>query len=127
MKHLLLTIIAAVVLVGCGNSEADSALVVACSMSGNFGAAKQAIADGADVNIKVSGNDTRVLHWAALYSHEEIIELLLENGANINAQTTDGATPLDYVPQSKFMASKSAELLRKHGGKTGEELKAEGK
>jgi len=53
--------------------------------------------------------------------------LLLGNGANINAKTTDGATPLDYVPQSKFMASKSAALLRKHGGKTGEELKAEEK
>jgi len=79
------------------------------------------------VNIKVSGNGTRVSHWTALYSHEEIIELLLENDANINAQTTNGVTPLDYVPQSKFMASKSANLLRKHGGKTSEELKAEGK
>jgi ankyrin repeat protein len=124
---LLITTIAAVLLVGCGNPEADSALVVACTMSGNLGATKQAIVDGADVNIKVSGNGTRVLHWAAQFSHKEIIEVLLAKGANINAKTTDGLTPLDYTPQSKFMASETADLLRKHGSKTGAELKAEGK
>ncbi len=51
MKHLLLTTIAAVVLVGCGEAEADRALRVA-AIDGNIEAAKQAIADGADVNAK---------------------------------------------------------------------------
>jgi len=49
MKHLLLTTIAALLLVGCGNPEADRALLDAAS-EGNIEAAKQAIADGADVN-----------------------------------------------------------------------------
>jgi len=33
-------------------------------------------------------------------------------------------TPLDYTKQKH---PETADLLRKHGGKTGEELKAEGK
>jgi hypothetical protein len=49
MKHFLLTIIAAVVLVGCGNPEADRALLKAAT-EGNIEGTKQLIADGADVN-----------------------------------------------------------------------------
>ena len=49
MKHLLLTTIAAVLLVGCGNP--DGALLKA-TQEGNIKAVKQAIADGADVNAK---------------------------------------------------------------------------
>ena len=62
------------VLVGCRNPEADSAFVFACSMTRNLRTVKQAIADGADVNIIFSDKGTRVLHWAALYDHEEIME-----------------------------------------------------
>ena len=51
MKHLLLTTIAAVVLVGCGNPEADRALLDAAE-KGNIEAVKQHLAAGADVNAK---------------------------------------------------------------------------
>ena len=47
MKQLLITI-AAVVLVGCGNHEADNALKSAL----NLESAKQAIANGANVKAK---------------------------------------------------------------------------
>jgi len=43
----------------------------------------------------------------------------------MNAQLNDGKTPLDLAIQLK--RTETANLLRKHGGKTGEELKAEGK
>ena len=72
MKHLLLTTIAAVVLLGCGPRA---------------------------------------------------------KGADVNAQLDDGSgkrvTPLDMAIQRK--KTETVDLLRKHGGKTGEELKAEGK
>jgi len=84
MKHLLLTTIAAVVLVGCGPSIHDAVL------DGNIEAVKQHIADGADVNAKAK----------------------------------DGVTPLDAATGLKH--TETASILRKHGGKTGEELKAEG-
>jgi ankyrin repeat protein len=47
-------------------------------------------------------------------------------GADPNiGRTKDGDTPLDLASQRGH--TKIADLLRKHGGKTGEELKAEGK
>ena len=52
MKHLLLPTIAAVVLVGCGNPEADRALLNAAREE-NIEAVKQHLAAGADVNVKV--------------------------------------------------------------------------
>jgi ankyrin repeat protein len=78
------------------------------------------IAKGADVNAKESGGATP-LHWASISGHKEIIELLIAEGADVNAKTDVGYTPLDWNHPD------TAKLLRKHGGKTGEELKAEGK
>ena len=90
MKHILLTTIAAVLVVGCGNPEADRALFAAAA-AGNIEAVKQHLAAGADVN----------------------------------ANNKFDSTPLDWAITSK--QTEIADLLRKHGGKTGEELKAEGK
>ena len=79
MKHLLLTTIAAVVLVGCGNPEADKALRFAAT-EGNIEAAKQAIDDGADVNAKNKYERTP-LHYAAIKGRKEIAALLRKHGA----------------------------------------------
>jgi ankyrin repeat protein len=62
------------------------------------------------------------LHYA---STKEIAELLIAKGADVNAKTKRGDTPLDWA--IKYKRTETADLLRKHGGKTGEELKAEGK
>ena len=124
MKHILLTTIAAVVLVGCGPSEVDIALIDATE-KGNIEAVKQAIADGADVNAKNDEHGMIPLHYAALDGHKEIVELLIANGADVNAKKANGETPLDWANAGD--KKEIADLLRKHGGKTGAELKAEGK
>ena len=180
---LLLTTIAAVVLVGCGPSEADRALFKAVAgvelgdtsvqLGGreheerNIEAVKQHLAAGADVDVKggwaggtplhyavgegrneiaklliakganvnaKDGNGSTPLHYAAEEGlntpyeeegHKEIAELLIANGVDVNAKKNNGWTPLDLA---ELRAHKeTADLLRKHGGKTGEELKAEGK
>ena len=54
MKHLLLTTIAAVLLVGCGPSEAERALFDAAE-SGNIEAVKQHLTAGTDINAKTKG------------------------------------------------------------------------
>ena len=59
------------------------------------------------------------------YLKPEIVELLISKGADVNTMNLDGKTPLDRA--IKYKETKIANLLRKHGGKTGEELKAEGK
>jgi ankyrin repeat protein len=53
--------------------------------------------------------------------HKEIAELLIAAGADVNTKDDRGDTPLDWAD------GETADLLRKHGGKTGKELKAEGK
>ena len=61
MKHLLLTTIAAVVLVGCGESAINKAVY-----DGNIDAVKQHLAAGADVNAKDEHGGTP-LHRAVFF------------------------------------------------------------
>jgi ankyrin repeat protein len=108
MKHLLLTTIAAVVLVGCGESrplsEADKALIQA-ARKGDIETVKQHLDAGADVNAKVMNGSTP-LTSAAYSGHKEIVELLLANGADVNANDRNGSTPLHSAKTKEI-----AELL----------------
>ena len=123
MKHLLLTTIAAVVLVGCGESAKDISIHDSAA-AGDIEAVTQHLATGTDVNAKDDWNFTP-LSYAAHAGHIEIAELLIANDAEVNANDDNGFTPLDYAMIDKH--SETAALLRQHGGKTAEELKAEGK
>ena len=166
MKQLLLTTIAAVLVVGCGESQlpklpafkASDILIHTAAEAGNIEAVKQHLAEGADVNARSVIDDTPLhfaageghkevvelliangadvnakggisgstpLHFAALFGHKEVVELLIAKGADVNAKDDDGATPLDWAVVED--STEIADLLRKHGGKRGEELKAEGK
>ena len=128
MKSQLIAIVAAVVLVGCGESQppepptpkAPDISIWNATEKGNLEAVKQHLAAGVDVNVK---NDSGVtpLHRAAYYGHKEIVVLLIAKGADVNVKNDVGYTPLDGNHPD------TADLLRKHGGKTGAELKAEGK
>ena len=160
MKHLLLTTIAAVLVVGCGKSSIHQA-----AYDGDIQAIKQHLVDGMDVNAKDADGWTP-LSTAAHEGHrevaelliakgadvnakedmfgltplhvarnKEIAELLIAEGADVNAKNDKGRTPLDWAedvdeddsPEVEAARKETADLLRKHGGKTGEELKAEGK
>ena len=92
MKHLLLTTIAAVVLVGCG----PSVDITEAAATGNIEAVKQSIADGADVNTKDDDGRTP-LHYVANEGHMEIAELLISKGADLNAKDKIRGTPLHYA------------------------------
>ena len=171
MKHILITTIAAVVLVGCGESKqsapapaelkpaepvtemqvevtsppeevnpaetlieskqkaqslkplsAADKLLFGAAMAGNINAIKQAMTDGADVNAKddLYGGWTP-LHYAVSGGHMEVAKLFLTKGADVNAKNDNIKTPLDVAAQEG--RAKTADLLRKHGGKTSEELK----
>ena len=171
MKHLLLTTIAAVLVVGCGpsvdiheaartgNIEAikqhiaagtdvnakdkygESPLLFAATF-GHKEIAELLIANGADVNTKIDKIGMTPLHIATGQGYKEIVELLIAkgadvnakveitelliaNGADVNAKDVEGQTPLDWAEEEKY--KEIADLIRKHGGKTAEELKAEGK
>ena len=70
-------------------------------------------------------NGATPLHEAAAFDHKETAELLIAEGADVNAKDMYGETPLHFA--IIYNKTNIAALLRKHGGKTGAELKAEGK
>ncbi len=82
MKLILLKTIAAVVLVGCGESVPDISIHDAIVLGGDIEAVKQHLAAGTDVDAKDMNGETS-LTWAAYSGHKEIAELLLANGARL--------------------------------------------
>jgi ankyrin repeat protein len=111
MKYLLLTTIAAVVLVGCGESqqsdpparakpvepvaevaapeppasEVPDLSIHKASEEGNIKTVNQHLADGVDVNARDDFGLTP-LHAAAQEGHMEVAELLIAKGADVNAK-----------------------------------------
>ena len=77
------------------------------------------LTNGADVNAKDYKGVTPLLD-AATWGYKEVVELLLAKGADVNAKANDGKTPLDWAIEKN--RTETADLLRKHGGKTGDEL-----
>ena len=67
------------------------------------------------------------LHSAVFFKSKENVALHITNGADVNVKDHLGKTPLDWANKPGSDGNEIADLLRKHSGKTGEELKAEGK
>ena len=121
MKYLI-TAIAAVVLVGCGESqqsvpapeakpvepvaeatqtkpptaEAPDVSIHDAAELGDIEAIKKNLAEGIDVNER-SYRGATPLHSAAENEHKEIAELLILRGADVNLKDDSGITPLGYA------------------------------
>ena len=114
------------------NDHADTAAIIRthiisihdAARSGNIVAVKDHLYVGTDLNTP-DGRGLTPLHVAAWRGQRKIAELLIAKSANVNAKDVDGETPLDRA--IKYKKNEIADLLLQHGGKTGEELKAEGK
>ena len=109
-----------------GQAQAKES-IDAASRYGIIEAIKRHLAAGTDVNAKTDVGTTP-LFYAAADGQKEIAELLIAKGADVNAKSSNDAlllTPLDAAIKSN--QTEFADLLRKQGGKTGAELKAEGK
>jgi len=108
------------------------------SLAGDVEAVKEFLSNGSDVNAKSDIGQTP-LHMAAMFGRKAVVEILISKGANVNALTVSDPfkgedvpafaastfrekTPLDLA----LLLPETADLLRKHGGKTAEELKAVG-
>ena len=91
MKHLLLTTIAAVVLVGCG--EASDEKLVEAAKKGSLEKVKAQL--NAGINIDATNHwGWTALHGSASGGHIEIVKLLISNNADLDALTDAGQTPL---------------------------------
>ena len=97
----------------------------AAAYQGHSDVVELLIANDADVN----ASDMRgwiPLHAAVDQGHAAVADLLIVKGADLNARMKGGGyTVLDLANLKE--QTETAVLLRKHGAKTGEELKAEGK
>ena len=87
--------------------------------------AETLISKGVDVNAKDNAGVTPLI-GAVFKGDNEIAKLLLANGADVNLKIAGGKmTLLDWG--NRYNRPETSHLLRKHGGKTAEELKAEEK
>ena len=89
--------------------------------------AKLLISKGANVNTEQSARFNPLYSAAGGRAGKETIELLISNGADVNFIRERGGgneTPLDRAARKG--RTEIADLLRKHGAKTAEELKAAG-
>ena len=150
MKRLLLTTIAAVLLVGCGAKEmflptqysrpnaepllqrqitnkelkaiGDLHLAVE---KGDLSKVRQCLESGTNIECVRGKASFRVLHRAAEAGNKSMVRFLIQKKANVNAMAMQGWTPLDLAQKKEQF--EVVQLLRENGAKTAEELKAEGK
>ena len=90
---------------------------------------KTILDEGFDINTIGGRYNMTPLILAAWRGNRSLVRLLIQRGADVNAKVTSvqnqGSTPLDAAIETD--PPEIADLLRKPGGRTGEELKAEGK
>ena len=113
MKHLLVTTIAAVLLVGTAFTDP----IHDAARNGNLAGVQAELDKGVDVNAKDtfffmdSGDgfiipyyERTPLHEAAMEGHREIVELLIAKGADVNVKSADGTTPLHFAARHNGIA-----------------------
>jgi len=145
MKHILITTIAAGLLVGCGEAQqssppavqpAEPASEATVQLSAPPSEAKPVepvepiesaepvakAAQPAQDAEAAKQEANRALMTAARDGNIEAIKQQLAAGADVNAIDDEGLTPMD-----RFGDEETAALLYKHGAKRARDLKAEGK
>ena len=84
-------------------SDQVQAMLWDACQTGNLGQVKAALAQGADVNgldQRRSRTGRRPLNWAAWHGYTQIIGVLLEQGADINATNISGFTALHHAVEN---------------------------
>ncbi len=63
--------------------------------------------NGIDINARAEANDATVLFLAASYKdYDDMVDFLIKNGADVNAISKDGRTPLMWAADNSFKATR---------------------
>ena len=123
MKHLLLTTIAAVVLVGCATTQLPTSPLFDAVKRGDIEAVKKHLDAGADVNARMRFKPRAL---SILKMNASLDRAIL--GIDYKVTPLDLAISreipqhADYIQGTRIEHPEIANLLRKHGGKTSHEL-----
>ena len=121
--------------IGCGSptEEISRSELLSAITQGNIDAVEQLLENGFDVNVKAKGTKETPLHLAAATNRGKIVELLLLNGAEVNAKAFQygddaardrGITPLHaaagngHVGIAKLLIENGANLNANSHGNT---------
>ena len=113
MKSQLIAIVAAVVLVGCGESQKSAPAPETKPV--------EPVAEAAKLEPSLVKAPNISIHAAARTRNIEAVKQHLAAGTDVNVKDDRGMTPLDVAILYKL--TETADLLRKHGGKEGDWLK----
>ena len=89
---------------------------VVYAKTGEIDMLRDCLSNNPDLTAQVDRQGMTLLHFAAGAGHADAVELLLEQGANVNAQSGDGQTPLSFAEEMK-VGEKVTELLRDAGAR----------
>jgi ankyrin repeat protein len=95
--------------------------------AGDLDAIKRHQQKGVNLDLLHPNDYATPLHEAAAGGHLAICKLLVGHGANVNPMDIAYMTPIDWALYFGNNHIEVADFLRRHGGKSAKELKAEGK
>ena len=113
MKSQLISIVVAVLVLGCGVSQQ--------SVPSPETTPVEPVAEAATPEPPTAKVPDISIHIAAMQGNLGAVKQHIAAGADVNAKDVNGYTPLDWAIFNKD--TETAALLLKHGGKTGAELK----
>ena len=95
------------------NALDNSTDLWSAARTGDLKAIKHYIKEGGDVNALDKGFQLSAMSWSALHGQTEAVQLLIENGAEVDIKSGDGATPLHSA--AFFGRTDVAKLLLENG------------
>ena len=78
--------------------------IMTCASSGSTEAVRMLIVRGADVNAKEPSENQTALMWAAAEHHPDVVQALIEAGADLRAHTRKGFTALHFAAREGDLA-----------------------
>ncbi len=88
---------------------------------------KKMIIAGADANLKINYAGDRILHWASSNGGPEMVQLLLDAGADIHAKNQSGDTAMHYALRREYNSSVINILIAAGGNTANISITSDGK